>query len=88
MTGLPGRRSDKTLLGPRAVRVQRVQLRRGLAKRVVHDASAVGRPERKHVVRRVERQPGRGATGKIEAPQIESSVAGFGLIVDDFRALG
>ena len=79
---------EKKLLGPSAVRIQLVQLRRRLAKGGERDASAVGRPERKHVVRRVERQPGRDATGKIEAPQIESSVAGFGLIVDDARGVG
>ena len=36
----------------------------------------------------MERQPGRDATGKIEAPQIEGSVARFGLIIDDARGVG
>ena len=39
-------------------------------------------------MRRVERQPGRDASGEIEVPQIEGSVAGFGLIVDDARGIG
>jgi hypothetical protein len=39
-------------------------------------------------VRRVEGQPGRDASGEIEAPETEGSVAGFGLIVDDAGGIG